>query len=35
MEKYLENSDVAGSLKGNLDVSGILSLKSTARIEEK
>jgi len=28
-----ENSDVAGSLKGNLDVSGILSLKSTARIE--
>ena len=28
-----ENSDVAGSVKGNLDVSGILSLKSSARIE--
>ena len=28
-----ENSDVAGTIKGNLDVSGILSLKSSARIE--
>ena len=28
-----ENSDIAGTIKGNLDVSGILSLKSSARIE--
>lgn len=28
-----ENSDVAGTIKGNLDVAGILSLKSSARIE--
>lgn len=27
------NSDVAGSIKGRLDVSGILSLKSSAKIE--
>ena len=28
-----ENSDIAGTIKGNLDISGILSLKSSARIE--
>ncbi|MDA8733820.1 polymer-forming cytoskeletal protein [Flavobacteriaceae bacterium] len=28
-----ENSDIAGTIKGNLDVSGILALKSSARIE--
>lgn len=28
-----ENSDVAGTIKGNLDVAGILSLKSSAKIE--
>ena len=31
--KICENSDIAGTIKGNLDVSGILSLKSSARIE--
>ena len=28
-----ENSDIAGTIKGDLDISGILSLKSSARIE--
>ncbi|MDG2368268.1 MAG: polymer-forming cytoskeletal protein, partial [Flavobacteriaceae bacterium] len=27
------NSDIAGLIKGSLDVSGILSLKSSARVE--
>ena len=29
----MQNSDIAGLIKGSLEISGILSLKSSARIE--